>query len=270
MKYILLCIVTILLCVFAGIAITRRKSGGVDRGPGRTVIMTIVFIVLLTAEVSLWYLAGYYHAGKEAHFKMMSGRTVSVHKTDGAYLFDGPGDDCALIFYPGAKVEEKAYAPLMYRIADRGIDCYLLRVPFHMAMLSINASKDIMDEYDYEEWYVGGHSLGGTAASAYYSDNTDDVDGLILLASYPTTEMTAGSRLLSIYGSEDGCLDRAEYDKCREYWPDDSAEIVIEGGNHADFGDYGPQEGDGEASISPEEQQKQTADAIRQFCMKEH
>jgi hypothetical protein len=121
MKYILLCIVTILLCVFAGIVITRRKSGDGNRGPGHTVIMTIVFIVLLMAEVSLLYLAVYYHAGKEAHDKMMSGRTVSVHRTDSAYLFDGPGDDCALIFYPGAKVEEKAYDPLMYRIADSGM-----------------------------------------------------------------------------------------------------------------------------------------------------
>jgi hypothetical protein len=40
---------------------------------------------------------------------------------------------------------------------------------------------------------------------------------------------------------------------------------VIEGGNHAQFGSYGPQEGDKPATISPEEQWEQVAAATVEF-----
>lgn len=268
MKYIILCIIPILLCIIAGIAITRRGGSGTVKGPGRTKIMTAVLIVLLIVEVSLWYLAGYYHAGREAHGYMMSGRDVTVRKTADAYFFDGPGDSSALVFYPGALVEEKAYAPLMYKISEGGTDCFLIRVPFHMAMLGRNKAGGIMDEYDYDSWYLGGHSLGGATAASWYSENPDAADGIILLAAYPSEELPKQAGLLSIYGSEDGCLDRDLYNKNKQYWPADSTEMVIDGGNHAGFADYGPQKGDGKASISPEEQQERTADAVTAFVNK--
>lgn len=266
MKYIILCIIPIVLCIFAGIIIIRRGGSRTEKGPGKTVMMTVVFIVLLMIEISLWYFAGYYHAGKEAHECMMSGRDVAVKKTGGAFFFDGPGDSSALVFYPGALVEEKAYAPLMYKTAERGTDCFLLRVPFHMAMFGKNKAGDIMDEYDYDSWYVGGHSLGGATAASWCSENPEAADGIILLAAYPTSEQPKQAGLLSIYGSKDGCLDRGQYNKNKKYWPGDSTETVIYGGNHSGFADYGPQKGDGEATITPEEQQERTADAISDFC----
>ncbi|NTW09008.1 MAG: alpha/beta hydrolase, partial [Anaerolineaceae bacterium] len=40
---------------------------------------------------------------------------------------------------------------------------------------------------------------------------------------------------------------------------------VIEGGNHAQFGNYGPQPGDGTATISTAEQQSQAVDLMVQL-----
>ena len=85
--------------------------------------------------------------------------------------------------------------------------------------------------------------------------------GLVLLASYPADE-TGSMPFLSIYGDRDGVLNRESYEKSRAFWPEGAEELVIPGGNHAQFGDYGPQRGDGAASITQDEQQTQTAQAI--------
>ena len=79
--------------------------------------------------------------------------------------------------------------------------------------------------------------------------------------------MTSSVRLTALtssfrYGAEDGCLDFDAYDSSRELWPPNSVETVIAGGNHAQFGDYGHQPGDGSATISADDQQAQTVRAI--------
>ena len=50
-----------------------------------------------------------------------------------------------------------------------------------------------------------------------------------------------------------------ELDRCL---PADCEHHVIAGGNHAQFGSYGKQNGDGNASVSAEDQQRQTAELV--------
>ena len=45
--------------------------------------------------------------------------------------------------------------------------------------------------------------------------------------------------------------------------------MEIEGGNHAQFGNYGPQKGDLPATISAQDQQAQTVEAIANFLEKQ-
>ena len=113
------------------------------------------------------------------------------------------------------------------------------------------------------EWYIGGHSLGGSMAASYAAANRDAVRGLVLLGAYSTADLSASAMsVLSLYGSEDGVMNREKYEKYKSNLPEAFTEIVIEGGNHAGFGSYGEQAGDGEASLSWEEQVRLTADAI--------
>ena len=70
--------------------------------------------------------------------------------------------------------------------------------------------------------------------------------------------------MLSIYGSEDKVLNSEKYAETESegLWPDDFTEIIIEGGNHAQFGSYGEQKGDGRAGTDAAKQQKETAKAV--------
>lgn len=221
------------------------------------------FAALLLAGALFWYVNDYYHSEESVTecFKN-TGNVTTTEFEDGLYL-DGPGTESAVIFYPGAKVEYTAYLPLLHHLANQGLDCFLVKMPCNLAFLGQNKAKGIMASYDYGHWYLCGHSLGGAMAASYASGHLEELDGLALLAAYPTKSLKADHfAVVSLYGSEDGVLNHKKLEKGRTLMPSDYTEICIEGGNHAWFGNYGKQKGDKEASISKEEQQKQTADAI--------
>ena len=104
-------------------------------------------------------------------------------------------------------------------------------------------------------------------AANYAAEHSENFDGLILLAAYSTKDISQTTlRVLSVYGSEDGVLNRESYEKNWSKLPEDTTEVVLDGGCHAQFGSYGPQDGDGIPSISGEEQVRQTAEAIAAFA----
>ena len=121
-----------------------------------------------------------------------------------------------------------------------------------------------MKQHDYARWYIGGHSLGGAMAAGYAAAHSERFSGVYMLAAYPTKPLGENMRAMIIYGSEDGVLNRKNQEKANLYMPDGSTTYVIEGGNHAQFGNYGIQDGDGIASVTSEEQQRRTAELILQ------
>ena len=192
-----------------------------------------------------------------------------IELEDGIVAYGRLGAENGFIFYPGGKVECKAYEPLMLELASRGILCVLVEMPFNLAVLDINAADGIAELYPkVENWYIGGHSLGGSMAASYAEKNSDSLRGLVLLAAYSTADIsTAELRTISVYGSEDGVMNREKYDKYKGNLPASLCEIVIDGGCHAYFGMYGEQKGDGTPSICPEEQIRVSADHIADFIL---
>lgn len=224
-------------------------------------IPTLIVIVVLAA-VFLAYTADYYRADAEAEAALTSDAAVQISRTGYGWYFDGPSEETALIFYPGAKVEETAYAPLLRRLAEEGMDVCLVKMPFHLAFFGLNKASDVMDQYSYEDWYIGGHSLGGAMAAEYAASHGEQLDGLILLAAYPTKALDSSLMEISIYGSEDTVLNMKKVVSGRSYAPANYAEFEIEGGNHARFGSYGIQKGDGTAAITEDEQQRRATELI--------
>ena len=265
MKYILLCTGALILCVLIGVLGEMLLRGKKNRKILTRVLTAAGLSAAALCAIAGSYLSVYYHAQEEALACMNSDGTVTVTKDSGAWFFDGPGTENAVIFYPGAKVQAEAYAKLLYKIAAGGEDCYLLDVPFHMAVLDADGAKRIIDTGSHMHWYTAGHSLGGTTAALFDVGHPEITEGVILFAAYPTKPLESGERLLSIYGSEDLVLNKEEYEKGKRKWPADARECVIEGGNHSGFGDYGMQKGDGEASVPNDAQQEAAAQAVIQF-----
>ena len=233
------------------------KKGWKKKG-AFAVILILVFVV-----VCLWYINDYYKSDVMMQQYFQDDSIVEMEENDYGLYMDGPGDESALIFYPGAKVEYTAYVPLLYQLAEKGVDVFLIKMPCNLAFLGQNKAEDVMKKYEYEKWYLGGHSLGGAMAAFYAAKHPDNLDGIVLLAAYSTKDLHEEDfSVISLYGSEDGVLNMDKIEESRAYMPTNYTEICIEGGNHAQFGNYGVQKGDGVASISREEQQNQTVEAI--------
>jgi pimeloyl-ACP methyl ester carboxylesterase len=158
-------------------------------------------------------------------------------------------------------VEYTSYLPLLTGLADRGIDCYLVEMPFNLAFFGQNSADEIIDAGKYSHYFLAGHSLGGVVASSYVN-STNKSDGLILFAAYPTAKIE--KPVLSIYGSEDKVLDMDAYNESKSLMAN-LTEFVIPGANHGQVGDYGVQAGDGVAKISSESQQNQSDERIVDF-----
>lgn len=233
------------------------------------IILSVCLALLLVIGIGGYaYMSDYYHADETA-LEVMAYQTDRVQtEQDGDVIWFVPEDPIAgLIFYPGGKVEHTAYAPLMRACAENGILCALVRMPGNLAVLDPNAADGLQEAYpEITTWYIAGHSLGGAMAANYAAAHAEDFDGLILLAAYSTKDLTGTPlRVLSVYGSEDGVMNRESYEKNRANLPADTTEVVLDGGCHAQFGCYGPQAGDGIPTISGEEQLRQTAEAITVF-----
>ncbi len=236
----------------------------------RTRIFLSVFIaiVLILGIGSYAYVSDYYHADDTAKQALVSQTDqIQVELGGNVMWFIPEHPEAGLIFYPGGKVEFSAYAPLMKACAKEGIQYALVRMPANLAVLDPNAADGLEAMYpQIKDWYIGGHSLGGAMAASYAAGHADEFKGVILLAAYSTKNLSdTDLRVLSIYGSEDGVLNRETYEKDRSNLPTDTTEIVLDGGNHSQFGSYGHQKGDGEAVISDSQQIQQTADAIQAF-----
>ncbi|MDO5848841.1 MAG: alpha/beta hydrolase [Methanobrevibacter sp.] len=225
----------------------------------------MVCIIAVVAGAFFIYFGDYYHGTDVADEALKSTQNVNVTKIDEGYFFDGPGKDEAIIFYPGAKVEAKAYANLMNEIASDGVDCFLVDMPFNFAFFGSDKATPIIERYNYTQWAMSGHSLGGIVASSYANDHKDKIDDIVLLASYPSEKIDGKISMLSIYGDKDGVLNLESYKEAKKYWPENSIEKIISGGNHGNFGDYGLQKGDNKSIISSLDQQNKTAILIVEF-----
>jgi hypothetical protein len=174
-----------------------------------------------------------------------------------------------LIFYPGGRVVPGAYAPAAQAIADQGYLVVIVPMPLNLAVLSPDRAQDVIAAHpEIQDWAVGGHSLGGAMAANYAQGHPAQVQGLVLWASYPASSdnlSTSDLRVVSIYGTQDGLATGEKIDASRALLPTNTQWVAIEGGNHAQFGWYGPQSGDNPASISREKQQQEVIAATVDF-----
>ena len=190
---------------------------------------------------------------------------ISVADDGGVEIFPQSSDaDIGIVFYVGAQITPDAYIPLLARISEQGYACFIPNLSFNMAALEPNAADDIISAHpEIKSWSLAGHSMGGLTASGYADDHRDMVDGLILVAAYANRDMSdADLQVLAVFGDTDGVMNKKLYDKRLAWNPSDFEEHIIPGANHAQYGDYGKQPRDNDATISAEEQQTKTAEII--------
>ena len=227
----------------------------------------LLLLLLIGGFVAIVYTASAAKPMPEALAALESDDVVTVTRANWLeFTPTGQTPTSGFIFYPGGHVDPRAYAPPARALAEQGYLVAITPMPLTLAILSPNRANDVIKNHpEIEHWYIGGHSLGGATAAIYADRNPDAVDGVVFWAAYPPESNSLADqpdlRVTSISGTLDGLATPAKIEASKALLPPTTTYVPIEGGNHAQFGYYGPQDGDNEATISREEQQTQTISA---------
>jgi hypothetical protein len=233
----------------------------------KRISLVVLLVVALAIGGFVWWAASAAGPGSEAVAALESSPDVNV-LYDNWYVFSPATSQpkTGLVFYPGGRVDARSYAPAAHSIAAAGHLVVIVPMPLNLAVLSPNRAINVIEAYpEISKWYIGGHSLGGAMAANFVYNHPDILDGLILWAAYPAGNNSLHTletlRVASIYGMLDGLATPEKIKASQQLLPPSTQWFPIDGGNHAQFGYYGPQSGDNPATIPPEEQQRLIIDA---------
>lgn len=233
----------------------------------RLIVAAVLSILILSTVGFLAWALWIPGPGSAALFSLVSDERVVV--TNEPFLVFKPSNSdstTGVIFYPGARVDPRAYAPIARKIAQKNYLVVVPSMPLNMALFAPNRAKEIIDAFPaVSSWVIGGHSMGGAFAAQFAHDNQAKISGLFLIGSYPPAGLDlrgSNFKVVSIYGSTDRIATPDEVLSSRPFLPASTEFVEANGGNHAQFGDYGTQMGDGQPYISADDQHRATATAV--------
>jgi dienelactone hydrolase len=227
----------------------------------KKLLLFLSIMLVLILATGIIYLNTYYKAEQSIETMASEDSGVTVNYKAGyiEILPKGEKSNVGFIFYPGGKVDEKAYIKFMEKIADKGFNVYIAKMPFKLAVFDSKAAdKIIADNKDVKAWAIGGHSLGGVMAESYAYSNQDKIKGVAFYGSYPLKDKSlkgTNLKVISLWGENDKVAKLDKVKAAKDELPDTAVFKQIDGGNHGGFGSYGHQKGDGKATISSDQQQ---------------
>lgn len=237
----------------------------------RILLAGFILIVLAAAGLLVYLDSQTYAPSMKAESAMNGDSEVVVAEGKDGLTFEPKGGNIVqpnIIFYPGGLVEPESYSPFASELAKLGHRVYIARMPLNLAIFGQNKADSFVKEYPGESFVIGGHSLGGAFASRYASEHSEQLKGVFFLASYAdesgslaNTELSA----LQITGTTDAVLNQEVWESSKVNLPEATEYVSIDGGNHGQFGSYGPQKGDREPQISEEEQLNEVVDAMEKW-----
>lgn len=232
-------------------------------------IITVSIILIGVLGIFVWSRTGTYPARSVALSALESTDNVIVAQDKWITFTPVEKAKTGLIFYPGGLVEPTAYAPILHHIAEEGVLVILVPMPLNLAIFHTGAANSVIDNFPYiTEWIIAGHSLGGAAAAIFAENNPTKIDAIALWDSYPANSADLSDNVISaisIFGTTNNIPNTENFNDKRGLLPDNAIFVAIEGANHAQFGDYGPQKGDVGASISLAEQHERVAEIMLDF-----
>ena len=237
-------------------------------------IILLVMLGLLVMPVAgfLVYSFTSFEAEPSAVLAMGSSSTVTVVTEDDLIIFKpaNPVAETALVFYPGLRIDYRAYASSMREIAENGYYAVIVGMFMNNASLGADNADKVLPKLPHiKNWVIGGHSVGGTMAS-YYAVNHNFIDGIVFWGAYATNDLSLSNmKALSVTGSTDKIAPQESVDEAAAFMPAESEYVVIEGGNNSGFASISSlQNGEDEAEIAYADQQKQAVKATLELLAK--
>ena len=244
-----------------------RRVGAVLIGVAGALVLAVVAFLVYAHIV--------FAGDREASLDAWRSDAVTIATTDASFVIEpaSGGTDVGLVFIPGAKVEPSAYLYKMSGIVEAtGMTVVITKPTLNLAFFDTRPLSTFTAAAPHvDRWFVGGHSLGGVracqlAAAGAGADEDPEVVGLMLFGSYCVDDLSdSGLAALSIVAENDGLSTPEEVADRATLLPADTVSVLIDGANHAAFGDYGEQPGDGTATIDRQQARAEIAVAVESF-----
>jgi alpha-beta hydrolase superfamily lysophospholipase len=221
----------------------------------------------------VWMLVAF-RATSDARGALSSGAHVTVVRGSHHWTFEpkGVSAGAGVVFFPGAVVDPVAYAPLLRDVAAAGYPAILVEVPRRGALggaddpVVFDRARTAMRSLrDTDRWVVAGHSRGGLIAATLVRGEPSAFAGLVLIGTTHPRDFSLADvpvPVTKVYGTRDTVADVEKIVATRGNLPVAARMVPIAGGNHSQFGYYGFQLGDWPATITREEQRRQTLEAL--------
>jgi len=207
--------------------------------------------LIVVVALAVGYVGTPYQGSAESISAVEDDSHVTVDRTNGGYVLHPASTepDAGVVFYPGGRVDPNAYvgslAPL---VREANVTVVVPRMPLHLAVVDYGlaesgvgshaADRAMAEHPTIEQWYVGGHSLGG-AMACRYAETAAESDGLMLYASYCDVDVSDRNlSAVSLTGSADGVLNQQAFERNRGNLPASTQFAELEGVNHTQFGSY--------------------------------
>lgn len=234
-------------------------------------IAFVAIVIIGVLGLVVWTRTGTYPARTVALSALESTDWIAITQDKWIAFTPVEKTETGLIFYPGGLVEPRAYAPILRKIAEKGVFVVITPMPLNLAILNTGAANAVIDEYAHiSTWILAGHSLGGASAAIYAENNPTRIDAIAFWDSYPPNSADLSDNdipAISIFGTTDGLPNTDNLNQTKHLLPVDTQFVGMEGASHAQFGDYGPQRGDVVASIGLAEQHERVAEIMLDFIM---
>lgn len=215
-----------------------------------------ILVVLVVALIG-----GQLYLKSAVHAPSQTAATIQKQgNTENGVLYFGKASaKLTIVMYPGALVDPGAYSIWAAKVAKAGYRVAIVSFPDDLAVLKPNAANTVVKSG--QPYVIGGHSLGGVMASRYAAKHQSGLKGVFFLASYPDAKgkLKENVPVLSLTASRDGVLNFDAWRKAKQNLPSDTTYQQLPGGNHAGFGSYGKQSGDGRATVTNATQQQWVA-----------
>ena len=234
-----------------------------------TFIGIVIILVIGVLGVVVWSRTGTYPAREVAEAALQSTNRVTITQDRWIVFEPDQESEIGLIFYPGGLVEPTAYAPILHKIAENGVLVIITPMPLNLAILNTGAANAVIEAYpQISTWILAGHSLGGASAAIFAENNPGAVDAIVFWDSYPPDSSNLSDNTISaisIFGTTNNLPNTENFNDKKHLLPPGTIFIAIEGANHAQFGDYGPQKGDVVAAMSLADQHERVAEIMLDF-----
>lgn len=228
------------------------------------IAVTVIFVT--------WSLLAY-RADAEAIAATASDDKVMIDYEAGIWRFEPIGNHqrSALVFFPGALVDPRAYAPLARSVAEIGYSVILVELPYRGAFGGAESpelwqrTKTVLGSIPADHFVVvGGHSRGAVVASSLAARG-GRLNGMAIIGSSHPRDVDLSNitiPVVKIVGTHDGLASPEEVKQNAHLMPAHTRWIWVEGGNHSQFGWYGFQPLDRFAEISATEQRNIMTSAV--------